>query len=79
MADDGYFDDIVMSLVLFAWTTTNPYFRDMTNVDIRKKMYGDQMEQIEEELTPFGMINSGVEDDYFVESGDLWKVAAGSN
>jgi hypothetical protein len=78
MADEGYFDDIVMSLVLFAWTTTNPYFRDMTNVDIRKKMYGEQMEQIQEELTPFGLINNGEDDDYFVESGDLWKVAAGS-
>ena len=75
MADEGYFDDLVMSLVLFAWMTSNPYFKDMTNVDIREKMYKDQMEQIEDDLTPFGAINNGFQEDYFVSNGDLWKVA----
>ena len=27
-ADDGYHDDLVMTLVLFSWLTTNPYFID---------------------------------------------------
>ena len=75
MADEGYFDDLVMSLVLFAWMTSNPYFKDMTNVDIRERMYKDQMESIEDELTPFGSINNGFQEDYFVSNGDLWKVA----
>jgi hypothetical protein len=75
MADEGYFDDLVMSLVLFAWMTSNPYFKDMTNVDIREKMYKDQMDSIEDELTPFGEINSGFQEDYFVSNGDLWKVS----
>ena len=74
-ADEGYFDDLVMSLVLFAWMTSNPYFKDMTNVDIREKMYKDQMDSIEDELTPFGTINSGFQEDYFVSNGDLWKVS----
>ena len=74
MADEGYFDDLVMSLVLFAWMTSNPYFKDMTNVDIREKMYKDQMESIEEDLTPFGIINSGQDNEIFVADGDLWKV-----
>lgn len=76
MADEGYFDDLVMTLVLFAWITSNPYFKDMTNVDIRDKMYRDQMDQIEEELTPFGLINSGYDQEVFVADGDLWKVVA---
>jgi hypothetical protein len=74
-ADEGYFDDLVMSLVLFAWMTSNPYFKDMTNVDIREKMYKDQMDSIEDELTPFGAINSGFQEDYFVSNGDLWRVS----
>jgi hypothetical protein len=73
-ADEGYFDDLVMSLVLFAWMTSNPYFKDMTNVDIREKMYKDQMDQIEDDLTPFGTINSGFQEDYFVSNGDLWTI-----
>lgn len=73
-ADEGYFDDLVMSLVLLAWMTSNPYFKDMTNVDIREKMYKDQMDSIEDELTPFGAINNGFQEDYFVSNGDLWKV-----
>ena len=74
-ADEGYFDDLVMSLVLLAWMTSNPYFKDMTNVDIRERMYKDQMDSIEDELTPFGTINSGFQEDYFVSNGDLWKVS----
>jgi hypothetical protein len=74
-ADEGYFDDLVMSLVLLAWMTSNPYFKDMTNVDIRERMYKDQMDQIEEDMTPFGAINNGFQEDYFVSNGDLWKVS----
>jgi hypothetical protein len=73
-ADEGYFDDLVMSLVLLAWMTSNPYFKDMTNVDIREKMYKDQMDSIEDELTPFGTISNGHQEDYFVSNGDLWTV-----
>ena len=75
MADEGYFDDLVMSLVLFAWVTSNTYFRDLTDIDIRKKLYDSQMKQIEEELTPFGILTSGLEDETFIDnSGDLWTV-----
>ena len=75
MADEGYFDDLVMSLVLFAWVTSNTYFRDLTDIDIRKKLYDSQMKQIEEELTPFGILTSGFEDETFIDnSGDLWTV-----
>ena len=74
MADEGYFDDLVMSLVLFAWVTSNTYFKDLTDIDIRSKLYDNQMKQIEEELTPFGMIIDGSEEETFIDSGDLWTV-----
>ena len=74
MADEGYFDDLVMSLVLFAWVTSNTYFKDLTDIDIRSKLYDNQMKQIEEELTPFGLIIDGREEETFVEAGDLWTV-----
>jgi hypothetical protein len=79
-ADEGYYDDLVMSLVLFAWITSNTYFKDLTDIDIRKKLYGEQMTQIEEELTPFGIIDNGTEEETFVDSGgDLWAVDSGSS
>jgi hypothetical protein len=58
-ADDGYHDDLVMSLVLFSWLTTNPYFKDLNNVNLRDIMYRKQMQAIEDELTPFGVYDDG--------------------
>jgi hypothetical protein len=76
-ADEGYHDDLVMPLVLFGWLTTNPYFRDLTNLNIRETMYENQIRQIEDELTPFGFIDDGRESEkpeQFVMDGDLWTV-----
>ena len=58
-ADEGYHDDLVMSLVLFSWLTTNPYFKDLNNVNLRDIMYRKQMQAIEDELTPFGVYDDG--------------------
>jgi hypothetical protein len=58
-ADDGYHDDLVMGLVIFAWLTTQQYFKEMNNVNLRKVMYDNQMKMIEEELTPFGFYDDG--------------------
>jgi hypothetical protein len=59
VADDGYHDDLVMTLVLFSWLTTNPYFKDLNNIDMRKAMYESQIMQIENEMTPIGWFNDG--------------------
>ena len=72
-ADDGYHDDLVMPLVLFSWLTTNPYFREMSDVNIREAMYQERIKQIEEDVVPFGFIMNGGEDELIVEDGDIWK------
>jgi hypothetical protein len=59
-ADVGHNDDLVMTLVLFGWLTTQTYFKDMTDLDIRKTLYSDKMAQAEEELPPFGIIDTGL-------------------
>jgi len=58
-ADDGYHDDLVMTLVLFGWLTTNPYFKDLNDVNMREIMYESHIKQIEDELTPFGFYDNG--------------------
>lgn len=59
MADEGYHDDLIMTLVLFSWLTTNPYFKDLNNINIREIMYKNRLDQIEQELTPVGWFING--------------------
>jgi hypothetical protein len=73
VADEGYHDDLVMTLVLFGWLTTNQYFRELTDVNVREKMYKQQMLQIEDELTPFGFIDDGTEETVFVDNNIVWS------
>ena len=37
-AEEGKHDDIVMSLVSFAWLTTQEYFSDLFNVDVKREV-----------------------------------------
>ena len=57
-AEDGYHDDLVMCLVLFAWLTSQNYFKDLSNTDIRSRI----LEEHEDNFTPFGYIDDGQED-----------------
>ena len=66
-----------MTLVLFGWLTTQSYFKELTNLDIRKDLYEDKMKQIEDEMTPFGFINDGLivePTSYVDDDGTLWVV-----
>jgi hypothetical protein len=75
MADEGYHDDLVMPLVLFSWLTTNSYFKELTNVNLRKELYENRIKMIEEEVAPFGFINTGEdEDDHKIidDTGQVW-------
>lgn len=72
-ADEGYHDDLTMTLVLFAWASNDPLFKDLMNSNNRKALYEQQINQIEEELTPFGFIEGGEQEpDFEVSDGDLW-------
>ena len=71
-ADEGYHDDLIMSLVLFSWASNDPLFKDLMNANNRKALYKQKIVQIEEELTPFGLINDHQPEVYEVKDGDLW-------
>ena len=60
-ADEGYHDDLVMCLVLFAWASSSNYFEDLSNINIRQAIYENHMAAIESQLTPFGFYNDGRE------------------
>ena len=73
-ADEGYHDDLVMCMVLFAWLVMQEYFKEMTDQDIRRRIYEEQRNQIEQDMAPFGFIDDGMGDDTFVDAdGNLWE------
>jgi hypothetical protein len=58
-ADDGHTDDLVMCLVLFSWLTKQGYFKEITNIDIRKELFDGEIKKIEEEdWFSFGFVSS---------------------
>ena len=74
-AETGHHDDLVMTLVLFGWLTTQSYFKELTNLDIRKDLYQDKMKQIEDNMTPFGFIDDGINNEpssYVDDNGTVW-------
>jgi len=81
-AEEGCNDDLAMCLVIFAWLVAQPYFKEMTNDDVRKRIYEDQEEQIEADMAPFGFVSDGL-DDYEVEvelaTGDRWMMVGKDN
>ena len=61
-ADTGHNDDLVMCMVLFCWLTTQGYFKDLTNMDIRKTLFEAKLRELEDEVVPFGFIENGLDD-----------------
>jgi hypothetical protein len=57
-ASEGYNDDLVSCLVLFCWLSTQSYFRDLVNTDIRRKLMEEKIRKMEEDLLPFGFSSS---------------------
>lgn len=62
-ANEGYNDDLISTLVLFGWLTTQSYFKDYTNSDVRQRIYEEQIRKIEEQVMPFGFFSDGIDSD----------------
>jgi len=74
-AEEGCNDDLAMCLVIYAWLVQQDYFKELTDQDVRKRLYDEQKNQIEQDMSPFGFISDGLEDDSFVDAeGDRWKI-----
>lgn len=75
-AEEGN-DDLVMCCVMFAWLTTQQYFKEHANNDVRQNLYNEQQNFIEDELTPFGIVDEGdfqEEQPILAVSDDLWLI-----
>ena len=73
-AEDGCNDDLAMCLVIYAWLVAQDYFKELTDQDVRKRLYEEQKNQIEQDMAPFGFMTDGLEDEGFVDAeGDRWN------
>ena len=69
-ADDGCTDDLVACLFIFAWTSDQTYFKELTDMDIRQTMMREQQDALEQDMAPFGFIVTGLEDENIGEMVD---------
>ena len=76
-ADEGYHDDLMMTLILFGWLVNQKYFTEVTDMDLREKMFKEQLDEAESQLIPFGFIHDGrnsYEPETVDMGGEKWVV-----
>ena len=59
-AEEGHTDDLAMCCVIFAWLVEQTYFKELTDDDIRARMFLEQQHQLEQDMAPFGFIDDGL-------------------
>ena len=75
MAEEGCHDDLVMCMVIYAWAVAQDYFKEMTDQSVREELYEKDKSQLEEDMSPFGFITDGMDDNVYHEkdSGLVWN------
>ena len=48
--EEGHTDDLAMCCVLFAWLVQQTYFKELTDDDIRARMFLEQQHQLEQDI-----------------------------
>ena len=75
-AEEGCNDDLAMCLVIYAWLVLQDYFKELTDQDVRKRIYEEQKNQIEQDMAPFGFVDDGLDNSSFIDAeGDRWSNA----
>tara|TARA_Y100000389_G_scaffold98299_1_gene94970 strand:- start:5 stop:1651 length:1647 start_codon:yes stop_codon:yes gene_type:complete len=76
-AEEGHCDDLAMCCVLFGWLVQQTYFKELTDDDIRARMYAEQQGQLEQDMAPFGFMDNGIDDPHgetiIDEYGTRWS------
>jgi len=76
MAEDGCNDDLMTCLIIFGWLSNQTYFKELSNSDVRSKLYEEQSNIIEQDMAPFGFIDDGLNTEdtqpFKDEYGETW-------
>ena len=60
-AEEGKHDDLVMPLVMFAYLTTQPVFKDLFDFSLRERFFAAQLQEIEDQMLPIGYVDRGID------------------
>jgi hypothetical protein len=75
-AEEGCNDDLMTCLIIFGWLSNQTYFKELSNSDVRSKLYEDQANIIEQDMAPFGFIDDGLNtpesQPFKDEYGEVW-------
>jgi len=75
-AEEGSNDDLVMTLVFFAWLVAQSFFKESTNSDIRQRLMEEHQLKLEDEVAPVGVFDDGRQAETFIDTNDdLWTVS----
>lgn len=79
-ADSNGHDDHVMALVLFAWLTTQDYFKDLSDENVMQKIREERLKEREEEANamPFFAPNS-MDGSFTDDEGNIWTPVSNKN
>ena len=76
MAEEGCNDDLMTCLIIFGWLSNQTYFKELSNSDVRSKLYEEQSNIIEQDMAPFGFIDDGIDppesQSFKDEYGEVW-------
>ncbi len=73
-ASPGNHDDLVMNFVLLGYLTSTTFFQELTDINIKKMMFDQRMQEIEEDIPPFGFHPDPVEEITYEEKLDPWSM-----
>jgi hypothetical protein len=75
-AEEGCNDDLMTCLIIFGWLSNQTYFKELSNSDVRSKLYEEQSNIIEQDMAPFGFIDDGINtpesQPFKDEYGEIW-------
>ena len=74
-ATDGNHDDLMMNLVMFGYFVSTQYFADMTDINLKEMIFKQRMQEIEDNVVPFGIIDDGRQYSEQIENiEDPWRI-----
>ena len=75
-AEEGANDDLAMTLVIFAWLTTQKMFIELSSTDIRKRLQieNNYVKEDDIEAPPMPQFQNPLMEKYTLEDGDLWEI-----
>ena len=74
-ASDGNHDDLMMNLVMFGYFVSTQFFNDMTDINLKQMLFQQKMEEIDNDIVPFGFIDDGSQHIQTIEHEDHpWSI-----